>query len=154
MYSKARNISGSEYRQSLQKKLNDVGVTKFNRAHQKILDEIIRFHDLVEQLTTRKPTDKDWKDIRSIIGFLLNYTESHFRDEEQEMRRLNYPEMSEHVAQHREFISKIKELNAKLEEGQAMYVVDMKFYLLDWLFSHINRFDMRYKKFFNENGIR
>ncbi|MGN7612083.1 bacteriohemerythrin [Magnetococcales bacterium HHB-1] len=149
----ASKPEAAEYRKTLTNKLKDVGVMRFNQAHQKILDQIIQLHGIVDQLNRRKPTEEDWKKIDQTLNFLLRYASDHFNDEEREMERLNYPEYPQHKQQHDIFIGKIKEIKTQLDSRKILFIVDMKFFLLEWLFSHINRFDMRYKSFFKEHNL-
>ncbi|MBF0622348.1 MAG: hemerythrin family protein [Magnetococcales bacterium] len=142
------------FRRELDQRLRDVGVSRFNAAHKQLLDLIKAFHGIVEDLFHRKPTSSDWNEIDRIFTELIRYTQTHFRDEEKSMREHGYPQLDAHKAQHHKLEEQLKGYQQQLMGRDVRSTVDMKFFLLEWLFSHINNHDMRYKEFFNKKGVR
>lgn len=129
--------------------LKDVGVFAFNEDHRKFLDYLLNFHELVERLSKGRPTKKDWQDIVGMLHLLANYAQKHFMSEETWMREHNYPELAVHRQEHDDFLKTFaKHQSALIEDREIFRVVDLKFFMLDWFYNHINRVDVRYKPFF------
>lgn len=149
--SQAKGITPEAYRRELQDKLKDVGVERFNQAHRKMLGYVLSFHQLVEELTGRKPDGQDWRMIDGLLGDLSDYTRTHFTEEEKMMAQGSYPGLDAHRLEHQRFIDKLSGFREEcLARKEISFSVELKFFLLDWLFSHINRTDMKYKGFFTE----
>jgi len=73
----------------------------------------------------------------------LDYTETHFADEEDYMREVNYPRFNEHKKQHEEFIAAIEKTIDEFETGNTE-PIDMARFLKKWLLNHIAVTDKQY----------
>ena len=76
---------------------------KFHRQHQKI-------DALLVELENIAGTNVEFEHIVAVMERVLDFTQEHFRDEEEIMQRLCYPRMAEHQMQHAEFVEKVKKL--------------------------------------------
>jgi len=87
--------------------------------------------------------------IEADIGFLrtvkqaVEYTETHFADEEGYMREANYPHYDEHKKQHEDFVAAILKMIEEYEK-ENMEPIDMARYLKKWLLNHIAISDKKY----------
>lgn len=138
----------------IREQLRDVGVGRFNRAHKQLMDLIQEFDGIVSQLFKKRPNEQQWREIDDIMSRLHKYARDHFKDEENLMRQHAYPLTKEHAEQHRDLLKRLEKFTKHLKEKDARFSVDMQFFLLDWLFTHINRYDMKYKAFFEEKNVR
>jgi len=73
----------------------------------------------------------------------LEYTETHFADEEDYMRGANYPRFAEHKKQHEAFIAAIQKSIDDFEAGNAE-PIEMARFLKKWLLNHIAVTDNQY----------
>ena len=145
---KSAGLSKKQYRAHLQKRLPDVGVTTLNQQHKELLDKIVLFHELVEELGYRKPKANDWQQIDKTLKFLSNYSLSHFKAEEELMHRHRYPAVEAHKVEHTHFIEKIEHFTSKLQKDQEIhFAVDLVFYLVEWFLLHTSRSDINYRKY-------
>lgn len=87
-------------------------------------------------------------EIREILGQLVSYTESHFREEERILRECNYPNFSEHHAEHIEYRTRLT--GFLLDAGNGITDKKLLFeYLADWWGKHILSSDKAYVPFLN-----
>lgn len=77
--------------------------------------------------------------------FLLNYTKTHFRDEEKLQASTNYPDFENHKKMHLEFETSINTLLEDLRASGPNIVLVAKFnnLITGWLFNHIIREDTK-----------
>lgn len=73
---------------------------------------------------------------------LFQYTRKHFAHEEQLMKRLEYPAMASHQAQHEGLISRLSEVAARIANGTLDHQV-LETFLSDWLLNHIATSDIK-----------
>jgi len=73
----------------------------------------------------------------------LAYTETHFSDEEDYMREVNYPRFNEHKKQHEDFVASVQKTIDEFEAGNTE-PIDMARFLKKWLLNHIAVTDRQY----------
>jgi len=78
-----------------------------------------------------------------IIKKALDYAETHFTDEEELLREVNYPYLSEQKEQHETFVAEVQKSIEEFEAGSIEPVYLARF-LKNWLLNHIAVFDKRY----------
>ena len=79
-----------------------------------------------------------------MLDFLSDYTDFHFREEEELQEKAEYPGLEEHKARHEEFRKSVEELHEMLveEEGPSeRFVKAVQDNVVDWLYRHIKGFD-------------
>jgi len=119
-----------------------VGVQEIDEDHKKLISVINRLAE-----------DADKEDrklaVRQSIAALLRYAEFHFAREEKMMTVARYPGLAEHKIEHRDFVTKIKDLNRLFDddpEGVTNFVRDTLLdFLRDWLNHHILIEDKAYQ---------
>ncbi len=87
------------------------------------------------------------------LAELIDYTKTHFADEEELLAGHNYPDLSEHRKQHAELIAKISDFQKQFIAGNAMITIDLMEFIRDWIAKHIQETDMLYADFFNRLGV-
>lgn len=68
---------------------------------------------------------------------LVNYTQTHFAHEEDEMKQSGYPEYQAHKKLHEEFTKKVVNLLRDLKRGDSVNAIQLISLAKDWLFDHI-----------------
>lgn len=79
-----------------------------------------------------------------MLGYLADYTEYHFGEEEGLQEQIGYPGIREHKEKHQEFKRTVHELHEMLEEQEGPteeFVEQVNKNVKDWLFYHIKTFD-------------
>ena len=82
-------------------------------------------------------------DIGKIFDELVQYTASHFSDEEALQARANYPDINNHKEVHKKLVAKVLEYGEQLKAGK-LQAADLMRFLSDWLINHIQGTDSKY----------
>ncbi len=121
-----------------------VGVDFIDKQHQYLIDLINRIHEGIEQ-----------GDTVAIVQALLDmktYTEVHFTDEEDLMRRNGYPDLERHMALHQGFIEKTESFLVDFERYPLAIGSEFFHYLVNWLVHHIQKVDAEYGRYLAGKG--
>ncbi len=114
-----------------------VRIPQFDEDHQRLFGIINGLNDAMEKGHGRDV-------IAGVVAELERYTHEHFSREEAALRKAGFCELSEHIAEHRFFVSKVREFEAGLHSDLAVVPHDALFFLGDWLRLHIMHSDRRY----------
>lgn len=83
-----------------------------------------------------------YDEIVGIIDKLKDYTNEHFRDEEEYMEGINYPGLEAQKMAHQAFVTKLAEISLEqLDENQQEYLEELMEFLFGWLSNHILKSD-------------
>lgn len=93
----------------------------------------------------RKLEVDDWVSLGNIMTDLANYTESHFVYEEGLMRKHGYPKLAEHIKLHNNLREELGIIRQQVKSRHDFISSELRKWLLEWLFVHINSFDLDYK---------
>ena len=124
----------------------DVGVTDFNKQHQRLVA-------LINELHAAMLDGKGAQAIGHVPKEMGDYTVYHFQAEERLMAAKNYPGLAAHRAEHEAFVAKVKDLTVRFEQGTLALSVETLNFLKDWLIHHIQRTDKQYREFFAQAGV-
>jgi hemerythrin-like metal-binding protein len=91
---------------------------------------------------------------RKTINEMVDYASTHFKVEEDYMRRFNFPGTIQHVAAHTSFTTKALELKQRADGDEFILTVEILDFLKDWLKNHIMGVDRLYITCFLENGLQ
>lgn len=101
---------------------------------------IKRYNDLIDACNQRKGGEE----VSNTLEFLGEYVKVHFKSEEEQMLKHNYPEFREHKKKHDEFIAKYTALREEFEQGkQLLVIIRANTMLSDWLLNHIGVVDKK-----------
>jgi len=79
-----------------------------------------------------------------LVGFLADYTVSHFAEEEALMVRARYADLEQHRGLHKTLLGQVGELRAKLDRGETLKTLEVTEFLGGWLRHHILKVDHAY----------
>ncbi|MBF0190954.1 MAG: bacteriohemerythrin [Magnetococcales bacterium] len=96
---------------------------------------------------------EDHGSLESTFESLTDYTEYHFKAEEQLMERYAYPDLKRHQEKHRLLVQQVLEYRSQLQEQAALQQTDFKGFFTQWLVRHILNDDLQYGHFLNSKGI-
>lgn len=103
--------------------------------------------ELIEKMNNLLQNCETNKELTSAIrtlNYLSDYTDFHFKEEEQLQRDIDYPGMKEHLAQHRAFEQTIQELHDMLVEDEGpspAFVKAVEENIVNWFYNHIQSYD-------------
>jgi hemerythrin len=122
------------------------GVAKFDGQHKQLIAMINELHDAMSAGKGKEAMGK-------ILNGLINYTVTHFRDEEELMTKGGYPQLAAHKQEHKAFTDKALDLKKKYESGNMFITVEVMNFLRDWLTKHIKGTDKNYGPFLKSKGL-
>ncbi len=100
--------------------------------------------ELINRLNDAMKVGKGKEVIGGIIKELENYTITHFSKEEKYFDKFGYNEAASHKAQHKKFISDVKNFREQYESGTFGVAISTMAFLSDWLKNHIMITDKKY----------
>ena len=90
----------------------------------------------------------DYEHIRKLFLALNDYGIEHFIYEEMYMEEQGYPDLKEHIKQHKEFSDRVRDLCINKEA----HVKDIGEFVSTWLVEHVLHEDMEYREFVNNRN--
>jgi hemerythrin len=124
-----------------------VSVKSMDEQHKKLIDMLNEFYDNI----AHRPNTEN---IAILLNSLRQYIIVHFSLEERYMEQSKFPDYKEHKKQHDAFITKVEELEEKLNNGKMLLSLEVTTFLKDWLLKHIQISDKKYSEHFAKNGIK
>lgn len=117
----------------------ETGIKEIDEQH-KILISIL--NELYENLQKGAVSDQ----VDEILKKLKDYTDYHFKTEEMMMRKINFPYLTFHLNEHKNFLSKLIEL-VENKASTTSFKLEILLFLRDWLVKHIIASDRKIKKY-------
>jgi len=104
-----------------------------------------RYNSLMESCKLGKGREA----IVPVLDFMITYVTEHFAEEERFMRQYGFPEMDEHILQHRELVRHVSEVREELQEkGTTVGVItSINFTMFNWLLKHVKQIDVKLGRF-------
>jgi len=103
------------------------------------------------ELATAMEADKSEEVLKSIFDKLLEYTETHFRDEESAQKEIGYPGYQEHKKMHISFINEINKFSQQFASGKSISI-KISMFIRNWLLHHIADVDNDIRCFMETRG--
>lgn len=123
-----------------------VKVKKFDDQHKKLINMVNDLHDAMK-------VGKGKEALEKILAGLIQYTSSHFTDEENLMKQYNYPGYATQKKEHSLLVIQVLDLQKNYHEGKAVLSQAVMTFLKDWLQKHIQGEDKKYGPFLNSKGV-
>ncbi len=112
----------------------NVGSKFIDDDHKKLVNLVNDFHDAMQQGRANDVIGK-------VLHNLALYTKEHFRREEAEMQRIQYPRYLAHKQEHEKLLKDVDDLHTGFVSGKTMLSVKVSKFLRDWLLLHIKQTD-------------
>jgi hemerythrin-like metal-binding protein len=130
------------------------GISLVDDEHRHLFEIIKQTNDLIHEDLLHDKYDR----IMQLLAELKDYTEFHFKDEEDLMTRIGYPEIEAQKRAHSAFIERLVEINVdgldEIDNNQQAYLLDLVDFLVSWLSNHIIAADKKIGIFMAENNIK
>ena len=125
-----------------------VGVDAIDRQHKIWIEH---FNNVVDAFESGHGQER----IIETLGFLSDYTSTHFAMEDRLMVSANYPELDAHRAKHKELTGTVDDLVRDFrEDGVSQQLADAIETLLgNWLIKHIENVDRSFGDYVQEHSI-
>ncbi|GAB0057582.1 Bacteriohemerythrin [Candidatus Magnetaquicoccaceae bacterium FCR-1] len=97
---------------------------------------------MLNEASTRLTDQSSLEELAKIVQGLINYADYHFKTEErfiveQGYERLRPVDAEAHLAQHRDFVSKVLAVREQIHQGQRVPKDVLVSFLSEWLTHHI-----------------
>ncbi len=123
-----------------------VMVNKFDDQHKKLIGMVNDLHDAMK-------VGKGKEVLEKVLTGLIQYTKTHFEDEERLMKLHNYPNYEQHKKEHNLLTLQVLDLQKNFIEGKAVLTQNVMTFLKEWLQNHIKAEDKNYGPFLKSKGI-
>jgi len=123
-----------------------VKVEKCDADHKKLFEILNKLHEAMS-------AGKGNGVMAKVVKELSDYTKFHFGAEEKMLEQTHYPQLAEHLAQHKIYVKKVEQFQKDVERGMIGKSVEVLNFLTDWLTSHIKKVDQQYSAHLNAAGI-
>jgi len=125
-----------------------VGVEQFDNEHKKLVG-------MVNELFDAAQAGRGKDALGPILDKLIEYTKTHFKNEESRMTAHKYADLAAHKAEHDALTRQVLEVQAKYKAGaSAALSMEVLNFLKNWLVKHIQGTDKKYGPFMNEHGVK
>ena len=119
----------------------NVGIEKFDKQHKQLVSYINILYNVIN-------SNEKQKVVGELIAKLIEYSETHFLDEEDLLKKIEYPEYSDHKIVHKKFIKTVKDFQDRFVKGDSFVSKDLLYFLQRWLIKHILEEDKKYSGYF------
>jgi len=120
------------------------GLAEIDAQHKSIIDQI---NYLIDNLKSKDTTSLN----HEIIKKLDKYASEHFATEEKYLRKVNYPNLENHLKAHENFKLRTIHTAVKVIKGHEDVPKETIQFLKDWWSNHILKMDMEYKNFISNS---
>lgn len=132
------------------KKEYELGITSIDTQHQELFHFANRIYEL---LINQSEETVDFDEISTIIDALKEYTNYHFKSEEELFAKYKYPDAKEHIEEHEAFWKYVEELDIEDMIHQPKELLrDLVGKLANWIFHHMITTDYLFKEYLVKLG--
>lgn len=124
-----------------------VGIEQVDNEHRRLFEIAGRVYDALatgDAAATRAA--------QSAVAELLDYTDTHFANEEALMEAAAYPELEAHQKLHRHLLSRARDMAIRSEFEEQFIVLELNRFLYNWLVDHIQAEDRKFGDFMAARG--
>ena len=123
-----------------------VKVREIDDQHRRLVDMVNTLHQSM--------IDKKGQDAQSaVIHEMVEYAATHFKLEEEYMRKFGYAKTGLHSREHQAFTKKATDLNERSAAAGFILTTEVLGFLKDWLQRHIMGVDRQYMECFAQHGL-
>ena len=113
------------------------------------IDQIDQQHKAFFELWDKEIKQVDMQDhiqLACVIEKLEDYLKNHFKYEEEMLRKSDYKDIENHIAQHKFFIQKVDNLKQELDYSNPLLFEKTAVFMKKWFLSHIIHSDKKYQE--------
>lgn len=102
--------------------------------------------NLINELYNAMKLGKSNTVLSEILTELINYTDYHFKAEEELMEEYQYFDLEQHKKEHKSFVQKVLFFYQRYIADEAALSIEILEFLTDWLSEHILIKDQKFAK--------
>ena len=114
----------------------DTGVELIDEQHRQLLAQ---FDRLLAAVRVKGQVQQ----LGSLVGFLADYVELHFRSEESLMAEVGFPDLARHQVLHNEMRARVEAVREDFAQSPGIVTLELLEFLTHWLINHISVEDRR-----------
>jgi len=122
-----------------------LGHELIDSQHKRLIEMINDLHDALARGQVTEGVR------RGIIG-IVEYTQTHFADEERVMEELGWPGLKEHRKKHHALIRDVQRLLIRLRSGEDVGPLELLGFFRQWLIEHIEGEDLGLRDVIRRRG--
>ena len=113
---------------------------KMDQQHKMLFAYINKFYEKIEKGASQR-------ELIPVFDKIVSYTDFHFKDEEELLKKNNFPDYQVHKAIHKTLIAEVLSFRSRLRNEEPNVEQEIKQFLKLWLSAHIKGIDTKYSKF-------
>lgn len=122
----------------------NTGINNVDEEHKKLVALIENMHCVIR--------DKGGKEeIENVLNRVVEYTQSHFANEEKMMQELQYDKFPDHKIEHEKLVKDVGVFKEKLLSNFPEGSHEFYHFLREWLIDHILDSDKAFGNFYSAN---
>lgn len=114
----------------------EIGIEHIDNQHKRIVELLNKLQETLNQGVVGR-------ELGEVLAGLVDYTRTHFADEEEFMRKIEFPEYDHHKKLHDRLTEQVVAILVKLKKGGNVNVRELMSFLKRWLIEHIVREDKK-----------
>jgi len=118
----------------------ELGIEEIDKQHKKLCG-------IINDVCSAVAEHSEESEIFKLLDELLDYTQYHFKSEEQFLQQYNYPGFEEHKAEHDRLSSIVMDKEKEYISMGDPFSPDMMNYLKEWFLKHTQGTDRKYLPF-------
>ena len=118
----------------------ELGVAAMDAQHRRLVDLINRLYDALQNGKGRAV-------LEDVLDQLVEYTKTHFAEEETLFLSSEYPGKKGHLEQHHSFVASVDQFRADFRAGRVVMGSETLDFLKNWLLKHIQGSDRGYTSY-------
>ena len=117
-----------------------LGIKSVDDQHMALFSLINKLEQSVRERNSREV-------VGMVIDNLVQYTVTHFSEEESLMRAAGYPGLEAHKNEHAGLLAQVAAFKQGHETGKSPMTIQLMGFLVNWLTNHIDKTDRQYVPF-------
>lgn len=111
-----------------------------------------RFREMIDRLISNPDAEVSSEIIAETLSRMIDFAIRHFQAEERLMEQANYPGISDHKKEHKNFLKAAASFCVQTVQGQVRVPIELRKYLKEWWTQHTDGADMKYRDFLDSRG--
>jgi hemerythrin len=124
----------------------EIGIEIIDSQHKRLVD-------LINQLDAALEGGRGGEVVGETLKGLIDYTHTHFRTEQELLKKHDYEDFALHCREHRIFTDQIEIYQDRLNAGSLRITGDVMSYMRGWLLTHIGSSDRAYLPTLKNAGV-
>jgi hemerythrin len=125
----------------------ETGIISMDTQHKKLIDLINKLYNVIRKNESIGIVD-------DVLKEMIKYGDIHLKNEEDLLKDNNYPDITNHIAQHQYYLEKLDAIMTKSIREKELAEKDTYAFLRQWWMTHIVAEDKKYGEFLKSKGAQ